>query len=115
MTPRSTPRTRASTPAPPFEVIGRYAIYGHIASGGMASVHFGRQLGEAGRAHAAWQSGLDAIDQVSGSHSSLVLRTRWSLLMRLGRATDAAVIAAELPRQGDHHPAWLREHSARTS
>jgi len=30
------------------EVIGRYTIYGKIASGGMASVHFGRLLGGAG-------------------------------------------------------------------
>ncbi len=30
------------------EVIGRYAIYGRIASGGMASVHFGRLIGGAG-------------------------------------------------------------------
>jgi serine/threonine protein kinase len=30
------------------EVVGRYAIYGKIASGGMASVHFGRLLGTAG-------------------------------------------------------------------
>jgi serine/threonine protein kinase len=30
------------------EVVGRYAIYGKIASGGMASVHFGRLLGAAG-------------------------------------------------------------------
>jgi serine/threonine protein kinase len=30
------------------QVIGRYAIYGKIASGGMASVHFGRLLGAAG-------------------------------------------------------------------
>jgi serine/threonine-protein kinase len=30
------------------EVIGRYAIYGKIASGGMASVHFGRLIGGAG-------------------------------------------------------------------
>jgi hypothetical protein len=30
------------------QVIGRYAIYGKIASGGMASVHFGRLLGGAG-------------------------------------------------------------------
>ncbi|MGO8994048.1 MAG: protein kinase domain-containing protein [Polyangiaceae bacterium] len=29
-------------------VLGRYAIYGKIAAGGMASVHFGRLLGEAG-------------------------------------------------------------------
>src|SRR5580700_4657373 len=30
------------------QVIGRYAIFGKIASGGMASVHFGRLLGAAG-------------------------------------------------------------------
>jgi serine/threonine protein kinase len=30
------------------QVIGRYAIYGKIASGGMASVHLGRQVGGAG-------------------------------------------------------------------
>src|ERR1700679_1605329 len=30
------------------QIVGRYAIYGKIASGGMASVHFGRLLGGAG-------------------------------------------------------------------
>src|ERR1019366_1421259 len=30
------------------QVIGRYALYGKIASGGMATVHFGRLLGAAG-------------------------------------------------------------------
>ncbi len=35
---------------PPFEprIIGRYALYDEIAAGGMATVHFGRLLGEAG-------------------------------------------------------------------
>ena len=28
--------------------IGRYALYGEIASGGMATVHFGRLIGPAG-------------------------------------------------------------------
>jgi tetratricopeptide (TPR) repeat protein len=73
-----------------------------------------RQLGDAARARLAWQSGLAAIDQVSGSRSSLVLRTRWALLMRLGRLADAAAITAELTRQGDHHPAWLRETAQRS-
>src|SRR5215471_9395332 len=36
-----------SAPAPPT-IIGRYAVYGKIASGGMASVHFGRLAGAAG-------------------------------------------------------------------
>src|SRR5678816_3672787 len=29
-------------------VVGRYALYGELASGGMASVHFGRLLGPVG-------------------------------------------------------------------
>ncbi len=32
----------------PFRVVGRYALYGRLASGGMATVHFGRLLGPAG-------------------------------------------------------------------
>src|SRR5215210_5272255 len=33
----------------PYErLIGRYALYGEIASGGMATVHFGRLLGPVG-------------------------------------------------------------------
>lgn len=32
----------------PIRVIGRYALYGKLASGGMATVHFGRLLGPAG-------------------------------------------------------------------
>src|SRR5580700_460688 len=34
-------------PAPP-RIVGRYVLYGEIASGGMATVHFGRLLGPAG-------------------------------------------------------------------
>src|SRR5580692_10858492 len=34
-------------PASP-QVVGRYGIYGKIASGGMASVHFGRLMGAVG-------------------------------------------------------------------
>jgi serine/threonine-protein kinase len=38
-----------STPAgAPFTVVGRYAIFDEIASGGMATVHLGRLLGAAG-------------------------------------------------------------------
>jgi serine/threonine-protein kinase len=32
----------------PIRVIGRYALYGRLAAGGMATVHFGRLLGPAG-------------------------------------------------------------------
>src|SRR6201999_1999321 len=32
----------------PLRVIGRYALYGKLASGGMATVHFGRLLGPVG-------------------------------------------------------------------
>src|SRR5215471_7361168 len=35
-------------PAQEERIIGRYALYGEIASGGMASVHFGRLLGPVG-------------------------------------------------------------------
>ncbi len=38
----------AHTDPPPPSVVGRYAIYGEIASGGMATVHVGRLLGGAG-------------------------------------------------------------------
>src|SRR5579871_6645366 len=34
--------------APTPTVIGRYAVYDRIAAGGMATVHLGRLLGEAG-------------------------------------------------------------------
>src|SRR5580700_8509233 len=34
-------------PAPP-RIVGRYVLYGEIASGGMATVHFGRLMGPAG-------------------------------------------------------------------
>jgi eukaryotic-like serine/threonine-protein kinase len=39
--------TKASAPAP-ARVLGRYSLYGEIAAGGMATVHFGRLLGTAG-------------------------------------------------------------------
>jgi serine/threonine-protein kinase len=38
--------TRAGKPSP--LVVGRYTIYGEIAAGGMATVHFGRLRGDAG-------------------------------------------------------------------
>src|SRR5258708_11643933 len=37
-----------STSSAPVRVLGRYALYGEIASGGMATVHFGRLLGVVG-------------------------------------------------------------------
>jgi hypothetical protein len=41
--------TMASAPAQPTERLNeRYALYGEIASGGMATVHFGRLLGPVG-------------------------------------------------------------------
>src|ERR1051325_10864204 len=39
--------TRDKRPPRP-RLIGRYALYGEIASGGMATVHFGRLLGPVG-------------------------------------------------------------------
>ncbi len=37
-----------ASPAPNVRIVGRYALYGAIASGGMATVHFGRLLGPVG-------------------------------------------------------------------
>ena len=44
--------------APAPRTIGRYSIYGEIAAGGMATVHFGRLVGAVGftRRHAAGES-----------------------------------------------------------
>jgi len=38
----------ASAPGQPERIIGRYALYGALASGGMATVHLGRLLGPVG-------------------------------------------------------------------
>ncbi len=40
--------TAMEAPAPAARVVGRYVLYGEIASGGMATVHFGRLVGPAG-------------------------------------------------------------------
>ena len=40
--------TQRQSPQKPQAVVGRYALYGEIASGGMATVHYGRLLGEVG-------------------------------------------------------------------
>ncbi len=37
-----------SQPREPTQVVGRYAVYGEIASGGMATIHIGRLLGPVG-------------------------------------------------------------------
>ncbi len=39
---------RVTSPPDPPLVVGRYALYGQIAAGGMATVHFGRMMGAAG-------------------------------------------------------------------
>ncbi len=43
------PTSQASAqPQQPLSVVGRYALYGKLATGGMATVHFGRLLGPVG-------------------------------------------------------------------
>jgi eukaryotic-like serine/threonine-protein kinase len=42
------PAPSAEASAPPSRVVGRYLMYDEIASGGMASVHYGRLLGTVG-------------------------------------------------------------------
>ena len=44
----SAPSTTLTSKAQPSRVVGRYVIYDEIASGGMASVHFGRLRGDVG-------------------------------------------------------------------
>ncbi len=41
-------RVGVDDPSAPMRVVGRYALYGEIASGGMATVHLGRLLGPVG-------------------------------------------------------------------
>jgi eukaryotic-like serine/threonine-protein kinase len=38
----------APRPGPQARVVGRYAVYGEIAAGGMATVHYGRLVGDVG-------------------------------------------------------------------
>ena len=71
------------------------------------------QLGNRNRAAAEWQAGFDSINRPGSGRSSLVLRTRYVLLARLGRKGEAEAVAADLTRQGDRHPAWLRERARR--
>jgi tetratricopeptide (TPR) repeat protein len=66
------------------------------------------RLGDAARSKAAWQTGLGALADIGGNRSSLVQRTRYTLLERLGRSDDARVVAAQMKADGDRHPAWLR-------
>jgi eukaryotic-like serine/threonine-protein kinase len=42
------PPTAHAPPSEPSRIVGRYALYREIASGGMATVHFGRLLGPVG-------------------------------------------------------------------
>ena len=56
----------------PQQLVGRYAIYGEIASGGMATVHLGRLLGAEGfsrtvaikRLHPQFARDPDFVDDV---------------------------------------------------
>src|SRR5262245_59730954 len=41
-------REEGPRPHPPERIVGRYAVYDEIASGGMASVHLGRLIGVEG-------------------------------------------------------------------
>jgi tetratricopeptide (TPR) repeat protein len=66
------------------------------------------RLGDAAGAKAAWQTGLGALADIGGNRSSLVQRSRFALLERLGRSDDARVVAAQMKADGDRHPAWLR-------
>lgn len=65
------------------------------------------RLGRGTEAEAVWQSGFDSLAPDVSATQSRMLRTRFLLLRRLGRSTEAADIAKMLDRQGYRHPAYL--------
>ena len=66
-------------------------------------------LGQKIEAKAYWQAALKQTSANLASSRIAEIRVQFALLKRLGREREAAVVAAELDRQGDRHPAYLRE------
>lgn len=71
----------------------------------------GDALAKLGRRIEAGEHWKAALDEKSATYAGLILseRVRFALFKRLGRHREAAVLGAELDRQGDRHPAYLRE------
>ena len=67
------------------------------------------KLGRSADAHARWQGALDSLVNNPAASRLQIQRARFFLLKRLGRREEAAKVSTELDRQGDRHPAYLRE------
>ena len=67
------------------------------------------RLGRRIEAKARWQAALNRISTNQASSQIAETRVQFAMLKRLGREREAALVAAELDRQGDRHPAYLRE------
>ena len=71
---------------------------------GDALLRLGRKI----EAKVRWQVALDSLAANLASRKQSIW-TQFALLRRLGRQREAALVAAELDRQGDRHPAYLSE------
>ena len=66
-------------------------------------------MGRKIEAKAHWQTALDRLSPSLASSRSRLKVVQFKLLKRLGRQREAMVVVAELNRQGDRHPAYLRD------
>ncbi len=83
--------------------ISLWTITGLVAGDALAA------MGKRREAQARWQLAFDRIGADPASGQLRVRRARYLLLRRLGLRRQAVDLAAELDRQGDRHPAYLRE------
>jgi tetratricopeptide (TPR) repeat protein len=67
------------------------------------------KMGHRRPAIARWQAALDSLTNNPVSSRLQIRRARFMLLKRLGRKEEAVILAKELDRQGDRHPAYRRE------
>ncbi len=80
------------------------ATRAHVLAGD-ALMRLGRRI----EAKARWQAALDKLSPGLTSDRTELKLLQFSLLKRLDRPREAAVVAAELDRQGNRHPAYLSE------
>lgn len=81
---------------------GYYTAAGILS--GDAFLHFGRRV----EADKVWQATLERTPPERADFLFRLKRSRYLLLQRLGRKTEAAALANELERQGDRHPAFVQ-------
>jgi len=96
-------RMKAVPKFEPSQRIGFLSYNGIFAGDALAA------LGRRREAAARWEMALDEIERSSTANLLKVRRARYLLLKRLKRFQEATAAAAELDRQGDRSPAYLRE------